>query len=257
MMLVKLTAKRIIGLILFLTIATILALHPSLSRTGSAQKVSKEERKKQSRPLAVFGVVDSGDPNEKAIRQARNSRYDKYHHVPFDQTPAGTEERLTHSDWSVYVPALPAAKSDAVILGKIIDSKGYLSNNKAAAYSEFTVKVEKVLKDAKHASINLEEPLIASRYGADVRLPSGKIIRTGVADQRMPQIGQRYIFFLKYNGQGGDYDILTGYKIKKHKVYPLDEEVDHFAIFKGYNDDEFFKLVQEALAKSAEKEGVN
>ena len=255
MKLTKTSTKRVFGFILFLIIASSLALLPHLGRTGSAQKISKEETKSKSRPLAVFGAIDSGDPTEQAIRQVRNSRYDKYSYTPFDQLPAEAEARITNSDWAFYMPALPVEKSDAVILGRIVDSKGYISNNKAAAYSEFTVKVEKSLKTPDEISIIPGESLVASRYGADVKLPSGKIITTGVADQMMPQIGQRYVLFLKYNSQGRDYEILTGYKIKKQKIYPLDEEVKHFSIYKGHNNDEFLKLVQEALTKSARKEG--
>lgn len=253
MKLTKTSTKRVFGFILFLIIASSLALLPHLGRTGSAQKISKEERENQTRPLAVFGAAESGDPSEKAIRHARNSRYDNYNHVPFDQWPANADANLVSSEWWMYVPALPVDESDAVVLGKIVDARGYISNDKAAAYSEFTVKVEKSFKAKDQRSIAPGESLIALRYGADVKLPSGKIIKVGVADQRMPQIGQRYILFLKYNSQGDDYDILTGYKLKKGQVFPLDD-VERFAIYKGHDKDVFLNLVQDTITKSVEKE---
>ena len=40
------------------------------------------------------------------------------------------------SEWDVYLPALPTAQSDAIILGEILDAGAFVSNDKTGAYSD-------------------------------------------------------------------------------------------------------------------------
>ena len=202
-------------------------------------------------PKASYVSALPSDPNERAVRSARNSRYDKRFSVPFDETSADTKKRSIISDWYLYVPALPIVESDAVVVGEVTASSGHLSNDKTGAYSEFVIRIDEVLKEDSGLS---NEFVIAVREGADVELPSGRIVRYEIVHQGLPQVGRRYVLFLKYNEQGNDYDILTGYELRKERVLPLDK-VQPFAIYKTQREDTFLDSVREAIARSFKNGG--
>ena len=201
---------------------------------------SKDEKKF---PIAVFSASLPADSKERAQRLARSGRFDKRATVPFDETDPDTTMRGTVSEWYLYIAALPTAESDVVVLGEVISAKGYLSNDRTSAYSEFAIRVNEVFKSDSRPSGN---SMTAVREGADVQLPSGRIIRREIVYQGMPRIGQQYMFFLKYNEQGNDYSILTGYEIRNGVVIPLDE-ADHFAAYKKLDEETFLNAVREAL----------
>ena len=75
----------------------------------------------------------------KGRRIARSKRYDNRAVQRFDEvSPDTTTARSEISEWYLYLAALPTAKGDAVVLGKVIDAK-LLVQRQTAAYSEFTV----------------------------------------------------------------------------------------------------------------------
>jgi hypothetical protein len=39
----------------------------------------------------------------------------------------------------------------------------------------------------------------------------------------LPQIGRRYLLFLKYDPNAQDYGLMTGYQLEESQVYRLDE----------------------------------
>jgi hypothetical protein len=155
----------------------------------------------------------------------------------------------------VYLPALPTAQSDAIILGEILDAGAFLSNDKTGAYSEFTVNVTEVFKN--NGSLN-DGRLTVERQGAKVELPSGRIIDVEVIGQRMPQVGHRYILFLNYNKETRDYFILTGYQIAGEKVFPLDT-IQKFAVYENVDAKSFLSDLDAATkhppAPPIKKEG--
>ena len=119
--------------------------------------------------------------------------------------------------------ALPVSQSDAVVIGFLNDAKAFLSDDKTDIVSEFTVRVDVVLKDNPLNVLRLGDCITTLRNGGGVRFPSGKIIRTGMWGRPLPKEGRRYLFFLKYNNdEGNDYSILTAYELTAGKVSALD-----------------------------------
>jgi hypothetical protein len=149
----------------------------------------------------------------------------------------------------LYVPALPTGQSDLVVLGEVTSSNGHLSNDRTGAYSEFAIHINDMLKGDSRLS---GSSIVAVREGADVQLPTGRIIRYEIVHQGMPRIGRRYVFFLKYNEQGNDYAILTGYELRKNRVFPLDE-VGPFITYKKADEGIFLNLVRQAIIRPSEK----
>jgi hypothetical protein len=163
---------------------------------------------------------------------------------------------MTFSHWDEALPALPAGRSALVVLGEVIDAKAYLSNDQTGVYSEFTVRVERVLKNDKGSSVFPGEFITTERWGGRVIFPSGRAITYGNRGQGMPQLGQEYLFFLERNPE--QYNLLTAYQLRSGKVQPLDgrsapggEDSEWGGnAFKGKTVDEFLHDVESAIAKS-------
>lgn len=252
----KVLAKSLLLAALIVTAATVLAALPIRGHRDSAstaqEKNSKGEDEKKM-PIAAYSASPSNDPAGRTIRLARNGRYDKRDTVPFDEVSPTARARAVVSEWYVYLSALPAAESDAVVLGEVTSANGYLSNDRTGAYSEFTIRVNEALKADGRLSGN---SIVAVREGADVQLPSGRIIRYEIVHQGMPREGRQYVLFLKYNEQGKDYTILTGYELRKERVFPLDD-AEQFSTYKRFDESSFLSAVHEAIAQASEKRRLN
>ena len=206
-------------------------------------------------PIAVYSASLPNEMAERALRLARNSRYDKRYPVPFDELPADVKERSVACDWSL-TPALPTAESDVVLSGRVLAANGYLSNDKTGAYSEFTIIIEQVLKRDGRSSLEPGNSIIAEREGAAVQRPSGRILRTGFAGEGMPRVGRQYVLFLKYNDQGDDYHIVTGYELRNKRVLPLDMG-ELFSIYKDADTGTFLKTVHLTVPNPPAKKRLN
>lgn len=219
---------------------------PGRDRAESAFATQKQKGEDENKmPLAVYSAELPTEAVDRALRITRNGRYNNRDTEPMDRWPASSRGSFVSSEWYLYVPALPTAESDAVVLGRVIDAKGYLSNDKTGAYSEFTILVEEIFKDGRR-SLMPGSSVVAEREGANVKLQDGRIVSHRIAHQGTPQIGRRYVVFLKYNEQGEDYQILTGYELRNGHVFPLDE-ADHFAAYKKLDEEAFLESVREAV----------
>lgn len=119
-------------------------------------------------------------------------------------------------------PALPAAQSDAVVIGEVTDAQAYLSEGKVSVLSEFEIRVSDILKNSASALFSVGDVIDTVRGGGTVRFPSGKIILRGEHGKPLPQTGRRYVLFLEYNDDGQDYAIITAYELRAGRVFPLD-----------------------------------
>lgn len=245
----KYSLQAVLTVVALSIVVSVLANRNSSSSASTAQdkpgKGRDEKDEKEKLPIALSSASLPDDPIERALRLARNGRYNNRNTEPMDRWPASSRESFVSSEWYLYVPALPTAESEAVVLGKVVDAKGYVSSDKTGAYSEFTILIEEVFKNGRR-SLMPGSSVVAEREGAKVKLPDGRIVSHRIADQGTPQIDRRYVFFLKYNEQGEDYQILTGYELSKGLVFPLDE-AEHFGAYKNLDEDPFLNAVREAV----------
>lgn len=220
--------------LLFVAIIAALTMASALNRQDSrAQEQRKAVEKRvhaEDYPIADYMSGESDDPRERAVRRARNRRYD---------LPGGLQSedlnrfKLKDSDPEVLVslavshapaePALPVVDSDGIIIAEVTDARAYLSNDRTSVYSEFTLNVSEVLKNGGAGSLSPGALIAAQRPGGRVRLQSGKVLLRGAPYGRnMPRLRQRYVFFLRQNDEGQDYSIITAYEIRDGRISPLD-----------------------------------
>lgn len=207
------------------------------------QETSKQAA--QDMPVADASLSLPADPPKQARRIARSTRYDNRQTTRFDEWSSTSGGWSSINEWYLYVAALPTAESDAVVLGRVIDAKGYLSNDRTGAYAEFTLLIDHVFKFS-HSSLVPGVSIMTAREGANVKLPDGRVITYQIAYQGMPRFGGEYVLFLRYDPHGDDYPILTGYEVRKGRVFPLDGG-DHFATYENSIKKTFFHELREAL----------
>jgi hypothetical protein len=125
----------------------------------------------------------------------------------------------THSKKS----PMPFDASDAVVLGTVTAGEAYLSNDRRDIYSEFKVKLEEIIQNSDTHYLRPSDLIDIQRPGGAIRLPSGKLLTRAVLADSMPQIGSRYVLFVKYDQGTEDYAVLNGYQLAGNEVYRLDD----------------------------------
>lgn len=250
-------AVRIFFLVVILAAASALLALPQESQniSSTARRTADDEQL----PVAEFAMPDPVDPKERGLRQVKSSRYNRQGGKPIAELPPGVEELPLNAHWWWGLPALPVRMSQAILIGEIVDAKAYLSSDRTGVYSEFTIRINEVLRKGSDIDLVLVGDVLAQRPGGAVRFPSGRLQRYTIAQQGMPLIGRRYVFFLKCNTVGQDFSILTGYELRNGRVLPLDGHdnkgetvVSAFAAFEGMDETAFLKSVREAISRPSE-----
>jgi hypothetical protein len=165
-------------------------------------------------PIVDFNSADAVSND----RASKNRRYDGRGLVKSEPDTRVTE---VSTEWQGDISDLPTDKSDLIVEGKVTDSAAFLSNDKGAVYSEFTVRVADVVKAAPGLTVNVGDSIVTERSGGRVRYPDGRVVRYGLGGQGSPMKEKKYLFFLSKSEQG-NYRILTAYELKGKKVSALD-----------------------------------
>jgi len=143
---------------------------------------------------------------------------------------------------------MPFGTSDAVVIGIVTAGQSYLSNDKRNIYSEFKLELLESIKTPNTPYLRAGDAIDIQRKGGAIRLPSGKVVVRAALTDSMPQVGSRYLFFLKYDQGAEDYAVLTGYLLDGNEVYCLDdltysesnhEDVVHPLRKKGLSEEQF------------------
>ena len=234
--------------------------------SGSQRRLPPDlQRRAQERlnrlPLVDYDAPAPADPAERARRSVKNLRFNRPS-APHTLNPILHAEIGTiSSEWELGLESsLPVAQSSAIIVGEVVEAKAFLSENRAAIYSEFVVRIEEVLKNDGDEPIAVGDTVAINRLGGRVRFPSGRISSFYSLGQDMPEVGRRYLFFLGYNPrEGGNLTIsspremnryiLTGYELREGEVFPLDAGgAINFSEHQGKTAVAFLSEIRRAIA---------
>lgn len=191
-----------------------LILNSLLVISGQNQNARNDDQPDVSK----FPILDYEQRSTVAGQKKRK----KYNNRYAPRIKESSDSIFSMSDWDVDLPALPTAKSAAVIVGEVTRAQAQLSDDETNIYSEFTVQITEVLKNDNHSSLGMGNSVVVERSGGRVRLPSGKVIVSRTYKQDLPKTGKCYVLFLTQD-EAEDYHILTGYELRDGKVFPLDK----------------------------------
>jgi hypothetical protein len=247
---------------------TVLGAFRNQSQNNSASANQNDQKKDNLKKAAEdfytmtdYAAPEPTEPRRRALRRARAKRYNMPAQKGVDPKHFMiTEERDsafgTPSSHAPIEPALPVVQSDAVVIGEVTNAEAFLTEDKTAVFSEFTVKVTDVLKNNSVAPFAWGDSIDAIRGGGAVRLPSGKVIRQGLHGRPFPRIGRKYVFFLKYESEGRGFAILTAYELRDGRVFPLDGLEWDGRITPQYAPYQKYKGVDEATFRSEVLAGI-
>jgi hypothetical protein len=212
----------------------------------SQEQVGQEGLEVSQVPVADYNASQPADSK----RKAKNKRHKNK--LPAALDPEGENmPAVSTAHWWSGLPALPAEKSDAVVVGEVRDAQAFLAEGNTGVYSEFTVSVSEVLKDDVAAP--LDGSVVAERTGGAVKFPNGRVREFRLSGMGFPRVGRQYVFFLVRN-PGGDYSILTGYELRGGKVSPLDGRGKklHFNAYNGADAAAFLSEVRAAVSQPSQ-----
>ncbi len=234
---------------------------------GQSQKNSSfsvQERDDESYgPIADYAAPEPDDPIMRSKRKAKSDRYNGRH---LKEDPRVTESGLIVEGAS-RLPALPAAFSDVVVRGEVVEAQAYMSSDKRGVYSEFTIHIHEVLKDNPSAPLAPGDTIVVEREGGRIRFQSGHVLRYSPSHKSMPRIGRQYVLFLQRNDhflelkdQEQKLHIVTGYELREGRVFPLDgvnvpkdaAKWPQFAAYEGVEESAFLIEVLDAIKQSSQ-----
>lgn len=221
----------------------------SFAAVAAAQKKRAERLEDIPSLLPFDAMPDETDAKKNAARKNKNKRYN----LPpsyFDLAEQVDGEASGRVPESALPQPFPVADSDLIIVGKIIKRQPYLSENRSSIYTEFNLQPEEVLKNNSDSPVTANDMIVADREGGAIRMPDGRVLRylvDGVGS--MPEVGKRYVLFLKRESIGQDYVIFCGYKLEGGKVDPL-EEISDREPYIDYPEADFLDIIRAAIAQS-------
>jgi hypothetical protein len=232
------TKKRWIYLTaLSLIIALTLRASPPIgaAATGSPQKLDSRIKapSKYSAQLPTGEFQDNQielapDQDRRVLRESRyKGTYDEVKD-PADTDPTGpTEDAVVLiNDYAEKVDPFPASRSAAVVIGTVLSGKAHVSKDRTYVYSDYQIRIDKVLKQDPASNLAVGGQLVASRGGGTIHFPSGHIRHYVNHGEGSPAMGSQYLFFLvKPDIPEPEYEVIIGgaYELRNGKVHPLDD----------------------------------
>jgi len=245
------TMWALVSLVVFATISISLGTINSHSQ----QETSKKQENKGYEDLSKYAVVDYDAPEaanlvEREDRNLKNKRYDKQYLV--DKNPHPETGGVSRIDEINPPPVIPAVESDLIVIGEIVNANAHLSNDKSGIYTEFTVRVDEILKNDASRKVNQGDFIAADRAGGFVRYPNGQKVLYRISQRDLPRIGNRYVLFLTRDKQNPNYEILTGYELNDNSFSPLDTK-RHADDFKPTGKLDFIKSIRNKISESGKQ----
>jgi hypothetical protein len=219
-----------------------------------AQEVAPASRYLETTPekfFAKFATVDydaapPADPDEFEQRRIKNQRYDNQNWVQ--------REPIVETDWIKRAlntqppPVFPIAESDVIVTGIATVASAHLSNDKTGIYSEYSIRVDQVLKNNSSKEMVRGSIITVDRAGGAVRYPNGRKIAYMLAESRLPDSGKMYTLFLLDGKRNPNFEIVSLYELTAETVIPLDARPSTDEI-KGMGKADFVKAIQQRLVK--------
>lgn len=217
-------------------------------------------------PVTDYTTPEATESGTDSLRKVRNRLHnskdpnvksDILKRLALNDSPLILELPLSHGPAE---SALPVAESNLIVVGKIADAKAYLSSDRTDIYSEFSVIIEEVLKVNSSISLTPGAIITTERRGGAVRFQSAKVLRLGSLGKNAPQVDRRYVLFLTYSNEGEAFPIITGYELRRGKVFPLDgvleeggsiPQFEAYRIYKGTDEITFLRNLRSIVDQSS------
>lgn len=169
-------------------------------------------------------AAEPADPAEQARREAKNRRYNNGGQDLLTLSP---DSEMSEISCGVVLPLLPISSTSVIILGTVVGSQPYLTEDRSSVYSEYMIRVEEFLKTDGGILPLAGANLVVDRRGGFLRLRSGRVIRYHASSSNMARplhTQERCILFLNRICDEGDLYLGKGFLLDDGKAYTLGEQ---------------------------------
>jgi hypothetical protein len=228
---------------LFIFLLAVMLVLASFSYNWNGMSLAQQTLQERDAKLPIVDY-DAPESSDKEKREKRRKKGRKHNGASIPVNPSAeliTSTSVSH--WFYGMPPLPTVQSDIIVLGEVVGADAFLSPDKTGVYSEYSVRVDEVLK-TDDPTTTVGQMISVERSGGRVRLQSGLIQSYKVLNQGVPRVGSKYAFFLTRSQQ--DLRILTGYELRRNKVKPLDN-VNLFAVYNNAGVQSFMDELRQAM----------
>jgi hypothetical protein len=129
------------------------------------------------------------------------------------------------------IRTLPAGTSAAVIIGTVLSGKAYLFHDHSYVYTDYSIRIDEILKPDAAAGLVVGGQLVAYRPGGAIRFPAGHVRNVLNQGQGYPKVGSQYLFFLSrpdVNIREYGMTLFATYELSNGQVFPLDDGMDQY-----------------------------
>ena len=145
---------------------------------------------------------------------------------------------------------IPVQDSAAVVIGEVTAARAFVTEQRTGAYSGYSIKVQRVLKQHGSSPIEAGTVMLATRTGATVLFPSGSVAHVYIAGRGGLHPGQMVVAFLHKDEDSGAYRLATAYDVSGGLVSPVDTIGRRYA---GWPANGLVSLVQQLAASGDEQ----
>jgi hypothetical protein len=247
-----------------------MALACSAAAWGQTVPAQTQQTKPDERKASKFSGVPvvgefqaaSEPEGDKVRRQERERRYSATHDPGRIEDPGllvgGQKEHTAFIFIDTIIvgkpidpPGIPVTGIHTIVIGTVVSGKCFVAADHTHVYTDYSVKVDQVLRQDPTANLNVGDVVVAAREGGAVHFPSGHVTNILVAGRGLPEIGSQYILFLwKPIPEFPEYEMVPeagGYQVKNGRVYPLDDVNSQYV---GVEAPIFLDEVRKAIAAS-------
>lgn len=237
-------SNRIMWGILSLVVLITIAVSFGAKGSYSQQKVSDEQQNlygdSSKYPIAEYDFPTAKNETERQARIIKGNRFDdEDNFLVISKKPHPETVKIDLTDAEPVPAVIPFDESSLVIIGEVISSKAFVSNNKRGVYSEYVVRVETIFKQKSQKHLRVGETVSMDRAGGVVQYPNEQRVLYKYDWHDFPELSGRYVFFLgEINDQSPNYKLITGYQLKEGKVKALDFDYSFYK-FNGTSEADF------------------
>lgn len=246
-------AKLLLMLVAGLVIGLLTAFSGAFSGHYDQTKASAQQQKVPRRWEKMSPILEADEPQDvslKATRKAKNRRYNSTRSSEILTGQPNAETIMGRINEKRRPPSLPISESDIVILCTVEAAQPYFTENRKAIYTEFSVNVDEVFKNATSVSVVPGAFLIVDQEGGALRRRDGSTIKYFVANtNELPQLKARYVLFLSQVNEGNDLMILTGYELRSDGVISLEENAT--ACLSNCDEASFLSKLRDLVRRSS------
>jgi len=209
----------IIALVVLVTIAVSFGSRQSYSQRNKVESPTTDDLSRY--PVVDYDTPEIANATEREARRLKSKRYDGQQYF-VKKNPHPETGGVIVYDAVTPPPAIPVAESDLIVIGDVSTATAFLANDKGSVYSEFTIRIDEIFRADNTGKITKDSIITTDRTGGYVRYPNGQKVLYQFDGQDLPEVGGRYILFLKTEKDSPNFVLVTAYELKDGKALALD-----------------------------------